>query len=65
MLQSQRTKLGGRFFLTHLCRWRTGNVLGRNEVVAFFKVWEEAYVKVHSQKGDEKMEGVVLGNKHF
>lgn len=36
--------------------WRTGNVLGRNEVGASLKVWEEAYVMVHSQKGAEKME---------
>lgn len=42
--------------------WPTGNVLGRNAVAAFFKVWEEAYVKVHSQKRDEKMEEAVLGN---
>lgn len=38
-------------------------MLGRKEVAAFFKVWEEAYVKVHSQKGNEKMEEVVLRNK--
>jgi len=64
MLQSQKTKLGGLFLLEALCRWRTGNVPGRNELVTFLKVWEEAYAKVYSQKRDEKMEGVVLGNKH-
>lgn len=36
-------------------------MLGRNEVVTFFKMWEEPYVKVHSQKWDEKMVGAVLG----
>lgn len=39
--------------------------LGEMKWLHFFKVWEEAYVKVRSQKGDEKMEGVVLENKHF